>query len=239
MSVGKAVAVVCYLIALAGAAAFAALVLLLGLDLYPASLPLPHPWLINVAWLLVFGTQHSGMARDGWKRLWTRIVPPHLERSVYSALSGVILAGMALTWQPLPGPPLWRGPQWLVVLPLTAALGMAWVNVRFDHPGFFGIRQAWTGRSEPAPERLLVIGPYRFVRHPLMTCLLAFLWLQPVMAPGLLLLSGGLSGYIVLGVVLEERDLLRRFGPAYSAYRRRVPMFVPWRRPLGIPHESA
>ncbi|HKI35783.1 MAG TPA: isoprenylcysteine carboxylmethyltransferase family protein [Gemmataceae bacterium] len=231
MSAAKAVAVVCYLVALGGTAAFAGLVLLLGLDLRPDPVSLAHPWFINVGWLLVFGLQHSGMVRAGWKRVWTRVVPSHLERSVYAALSGLILAGMALTWQPLVGDPAWCAPRGLVVLPLMAAVGLAWVSLRFDHLGLFGIRQAWEQGREPAADHLLVVGPYRFVRHPLMACLLAFLWTQPVMPPALLLLSGGLTAYILLGVLLEERDLRRRFGPAYADYRRRVPMFLPWRRP--------
>jgi protein-S-isoprenylcysteine O-methyltransferase Ste14 len=231
MCPAKAVAVVCYLVALTGAVAFAVFILLLGLDLLPEGISLPHPLLVDVGWVFVFGLQHSGMARASWKRVWAELVPPSLERSIYAALSGLILVGMALTWQPLPGEPFWRAPRWAVVLPLTAAAGLVWVNLRFDHLGLFGLRQAWQRGREPAPERLLVIGPYRFVRHPLMACLLAFLWLQPVMSPGLALLSGGLTAYILLGVALEERDLLRRFGPAYADYRRRVPMFVPWRRP--------
>ena len=95
----------------------------------------------------------------------------------------------------------------------------------------FGIRRVWEHGEAPATERLLVVGPYRFVRHPLMACLLAFLWPHPAMTPALALLAGGLSVYILLGVLLEERDLRRRFGPAYADYRRRVPMFVPWRWP--------
>jgi protein-S-isoprenylcysteine O-methyltransferase Ste14 len=231
MSAARTIALVCYLIALAGAGAFAALVLLLGLDLHPHPLSLPHPWLIDCSWLLAFGLQHSGMARTAWKRVAAKVVPPQLERSLYAALSGLILVGMALTWQPLPGEPLWRGPRWLVALPLLAAGGMAWVTVHFDHLGLFGVRQAWEHGREPTPDRLLIVGPYRYVRHPLMACLLGFLWPHPVMPPELVLLSGGLSAYIVLGVLLEERDLRRRFGPAYSDYRRRVPMFLPWRRP--------
>jgi protein-S-isoprenylcysteine O-methyltransferase Ste14 len=169
------------------------------------------------------------MARSAWKSVWGRVIPPQLERSVYAALSGGILAGMAVTWQPLPGVPLWEAPHGLVVLPLAAAAGLVWVNIRFDHLGLFGIRQAWESGREPAPEQLLVVGPYRFLRHPLMACLLAFLWLQPVMVPELLLLSGGLTVYILVGVWLEERDLLQRFGPAYADYRRRVPMLIPWK----------
>jgi hypothetical protein len=64
-----------------------------------------------------------------------------------------------------------------------------------------------------------------------MACLLVFLWGQPVLSPTLALLSGGLTAYIGAGIILEERDLLRLFGPAYAAYRRRVPALVPWRRP--------
>jgi protein-S-isoprenylcysteine O-methyltransferase Ste14 len=230
----KVVAVSCYLIALGGAAALAALILLLGLDLFPGRVVLPHPWLIDIGWLLVFGLQHSGMARAGWKRFWVRVVPPHLERSLYAALAGLVLLGMAATWQRLPGDPIWQGPRWLVAIPLAAGLGMAAINLRFDHLGLFGVRQAWERGREPAPERLLIVGPYRFVRHPLMACQLAFLWPQPIMPPALALLNGGLTVYIILGVALEERDLLRRFGPAYAAYRRRVPMFVPWCRPAPV-----
>jgi len=227
----KAVAVVCYLLALGGAGALAALVLLLGLDLLPPRLALPCPWRLNVGCLLAFGLQHSGMARQGWKRAWTHIIPARLERSAYAALSGLVLLATALTWQALPGEPLWRAPPWLVVLPLLAAAGVVGVNLRFDHRGFFGLRQAWAPDGDAAPERLLIVGPYRFVRHPLLVCLLGFLWPQPVMPPALLLLNGGLTAYVLLGARLEERDLLRRFGPAYADYRRRVPMFVPWRRP--------
>jgi protein-S-isoprenylcysteine O-methyltransferase Ste14 len=64
-----------------------------------------------------------------------------------------------------------------------------------------------------------------------MACLLVFLWVQPVMSTTLLILTGGLSAYIALGLLLEERDLMRRFHPHYAAYRRRVPALVPWRSP--------
>jgi protein-S-isoprenylcysteine O-methyltransferase Ste14 len=183
---------------------------------------------VDVGGLLLFAAQHSGMARAGFKRVWLRVVPRPLERSVYASLSGLLCLGLALTWQPLPGPSLWAGPAWLVLVALAAGLGLAAVNASFDHLGLFGVRQAW---GDDRPERLLVRGPYRWLRHPLMACLLVFLWAQPHMPPALLLLSGGLTLYIVLGVALEERDLLRRFGVAYEDYRRRVSALLPWRRP--------
>jgi protein-S-isoprenylcysteine O-methyltransferase Ste14 len=227
----KASAVLCYLLALAGAAALAVLVLLLGSGRWTAPVPWPgvSPWLVDVGWLVLFGLQHSGMARHGFKACWTRLVPARLERSLYAALSGLVLLGLALTWQPVPGGPLWTGPPWLGLVALAAALGLVLVSVRFDHFGLFGLRQAW--EPAPAPERLLVLGPYRYLRHPLMACLLVFLWAQPVLSATLALLAGGLTAYILAGIILEERDLLRQFGPAYAAYRRRVPALVPWRRP--------
>jgi protein-S-isoprenylcysteine O-methyltransferase Ste14 len=224
------VAVVCYVLALAGAAALGLRVLTLGLSLFPdqAAWPPPWPWVIDLGWLGLFGLQHSGMARTGFKRVWTRLVPPRLERSVYAGLTGLLLLGLAWTWQPVGGP-IWSGPPWLVAVPLLAGLGSAVINLRFDHAGMFGLRQVW--EAAPAEERLLVLGPYRYVRHPLMGCLLVLLWAHPVMTPTLALLSGGLSVYIVLGLVLEERDLRRRFGAAYAEYRRRVPAVIPWRPP--------
>ena len=101
----KACAVAGYLTALAAAAALGAFVLLLGLGWAPerARLPAPWPWLINAGWLLGFGLQHSIMARASFKRRWTRIVPPYLERSCYATLSGLLLLGMAATWQPVGG----------------------------------------------------------------------------------------------------------------------------------------
>jgi protein-S-isoprenylcysteine O-methyltransferase Ste14 len=228
----KACAVLCYLIGLTGAAALCARVFLLGLDLFPPMRGLSGawPWLIDLAWLAIFGIQHSGMARADWKRRLVALLPVRLERSIYAAASGLILVGLAVSWQLLPSEPIWHGPAWLIIIPLGAAAGMTWINLRFDHLGLLGIRQVW--EAAPPEEQLLVLGPYRYVRHPLMACLLLMLWAQPVMTPTLAVLSGGMSAYIVVGLVFEERDLLRQFGPAYAAYRLQVPALVPWRRPV-------
>jgi protein-S-isoprenylcysteine O-methyltransferase Ste14 len=228
---GIAVAVVAYLVALTGAAALALRVVTLGLGLFPP-VPLTTPalaWAVDLGWLLAFGVQHSGMARQGVKDFLTHHVPPRLERSCYAAASGLVLVGMEVSWQPLGGPILWAAPAWLVVVPAAAGLGLAAINLCFDHAGLFGLRQAWA--TAPAPDNLLVLGPYRYVRHPLMACLLLFLWAQPIMTPTLAVLAGGLTVIILVGVRLEERDLVSRFGAAYEDYRRRVPALLPWRAP--------
>jgi protein-S-isoprenylcysteine O-methyltransferase Ste14 len=226
-------ALICYVVAMAGAGMFSAFVLAHGigwLDDRPR-LPDAWPWLIDGAWLLLFGLQHTGMARTSWKRAWEARLPGGLARSVYAALSGLLLLPLPWIWQSVGGDTLWNLPHWLIVVPLLASAGLAMVNSCFDHAGLFGLRQAFTNSEEPV-EPLLVEGPYRYVRHPLMGCLLLFLWTQPRMTPTLAVFCGGLTLYVVIGVFFEERDLMHRFAPTYAAYRQRVPALLPWRRPV-------
>ncbi len=226
----RLVASVCAIAGLGGLVIFTAFVLLLGLDMLPErpTLSAPWAWAVNLSWLVAFGAQHSGMARAGFKRAWTRVVPPELERAIYVGFSGLLVAGLSFTWQPIPGEPLWHLPSWFVGVSLAGIAGTGAVLMWHDGPRFLGLRQAW--ESGPAPdEPLCVAGPYRYVRHPLMSCTLLFLWGLPVMSPTLALLSGGLTVYILLALPLEERDLRRQFGAAYEAYRSRVPALVPWR----------
>jgi protein-S-isoprenylcysteine O-methyltransferase Ste14 len=218
-------------VGLAGLAALVLLVLLLGLDLLPERTALlsPWPWLPNVGWLMLFGVQHSGMARAGFKLWWTRWIPSELERAVYVAVSGLLALGMALTWQPLPGEPLWRLPLWVAGIGVVGGLAAGLVSTGCDPLRFIGLRQVWEQGQSPTPDELRTSGPYHYVRHPQMSCTLVFLWAQPVMSPALALLSGGLTLYVLLALPLEERDLRRQFGAAYEEYRRRVPALVPWK----------
>ena len=73
----------------------------------------------------------------------------------------------------------------------------------------------------------MVNGLYRFVRHPLYTAGLVIIWLMPVMTCNLLALNIGLTLYVLIGAVYEERKLLKEFGQAYAAYRQRTPMLIP------------
>jgi len=228
----KTLALVCYAVALAGAGLFGLWVLRLSLTgPGPAStFPAPWSWLTDLGLLTLFGVQHSGMARERFKRcLWPDAA--RLERSTYAAISGMLLALLVLCWQPLGDVVFWRLPSACVVLSLAGGLGLALVNARFDHFGLFGLRQAWFPQPAGEVEELLILGPYRYLRHPLMACLLLFLWGQPVLSLDLLLLNAGLTVYIVIGLILEEHNLASRFGPAYADYRRRVPALVPWRWP--------
>jgi protein-S-isoprenylcysteine O-methyltransferase Ste14 len=226
------IAVTCCLIGLAGLAALGGFVLLLGLGGLPADNadPGPVPWLIDLGWLLGFALQHSGMARAGFKRWWRQRLPEALERSVYVAASGLATLALVLGWQPIPGDPLWQGPVWLAAVALLAVVFLGWTCLSLDPAGFFGLRQA-RGRGAEAGGVLQVAGPYRFVRHPLMAGTLVFLWAQPNMPPTLALFGAGMSLYVLVGIWLEERDLVRQLGAAYRNYRQQVPALVPWRWP--------
>jgi len=113
--------------------------------------------------------------------------------------------------------------QFLAVLALAAGL------LHTDVWHFLGLRQLV---SQPSgSSRLVVSGFYRWVRHPLYTAGLVFLWLMPAMSVNFFALNLGLSFYLVAGALVEERKLLLEFGQAYQDYRQRTPMLVPWRRP--------
>ena len=101
-----------------------------------------------------------------------------------------------------------------------------------DHFDLFGLRQTWfafRGRpysQKPFVERSL----YRLVRHPLMLGFLIAFWAAPVMTVGHLVFSVGFTGYVLMALLVEERDLVALHGNAYREYQRRVPKLLPMGR---------
>jgi len=199
----------------------------------PAGLPLGGALAVNAALVLAFGLQHSVMARPWFKRLWTRIVPEPIERSTYVLLSCVMLVGLMALWQPI-GPVVWdlpAGPARWAMWTLFAAgwLMVPLVTLMISHFDLFGTRQVWlhlTGRPYTSlPFRTPML--YSRMRHPLYVGWAIAFWSAPTMTVGHLLLAALLTGYMLVAVVFEERDLVAHFGRAYEDYRRRVPMFVP------------
>jgi len=190
--------------------------------------------LVDDALLIVlFGVQHSVMARRGFKHWWTRIVPEIVERSTYVVASSLVLAALMAFWQPIAAPVAWRveGPAAGV---LWAVFGIGWAIVAIstfllDHFELFGLRQAFSalvGRAAPSVEFRTPLF-YRHVRHPLYLGFLVTFWSVPMMTAGHLLFSLGMSAYILVGIAFEERDLVRQFGERYRAYRRQVGMLLP------------
>lgn len=185
---------------------------------------------------LLFFVQHSGMVRVSFRDRLTRHVPPHYHAALYSIVSGVALLLLVGLWQ-RPGIPLLTvegGARWaLRGIFALAGVGFLWA-VRslssFDSFGLEPIRARIRG-AEPRRTPLAVRGAYRWVRHPLYSLLLVFLWTSPDLTADRLLFNGLFSVWIVIAARLEERDLVREFGDDYRDYQREVPMLVPWRRP--------
>jgi len=191
-----------------------------------------HAILINTALLGLFALQHSIMARPAFKRWWTRIVPTSCERSTYVLISSLVLILIFWQWRPITAT-IWRVEGWPAAV-LTAIFWMGWVialtsTFQIDHFELFGLRQVLdalrgaTQRVQAFKTPLL----YRLVRHPLMFGLLLAFWATPHMTAGHLLFAVMSTAYILVGVRLEERDLVTEFGASYEQYRQRVPMLMP------------
>jgi methanethiol S-methyltransferase len=189
---------------------------------------------IDVALLALFAVQHSIMARAGFKRWWTRIVAPSAERSTYVLASNVCLIALIAAWHPITDDDIWlvTAQPWRTVLIVTGLAGWAIAllsTVLIDHFDLFGLRQVFArirGR-QLAEHQFTTPLFYRAVRHPLYLGFLIAFWVTPRMTLGHLLFAAVMTGYILVAVRFEERDLIRMFGEQYSDYRRRVSMLIP------------
>lgn len=196
--------------------------------------PWPQALGIDLALIVLFGVQHSVMARRGFKRWWTRVVPPVVERSTFVVATCVVLALMFWLWVPIAHPVAWRVEQGAGVAVLWGLFGLGWLitlmsTFLLNHFELFGLEQVFlrlTGRA-PVEQQFRMPFLYRHVRHPLYLGLLLGFWCVPVMTAGRLLFAIGLSAYVLVGVAFEERDLVRQFGDRYRRYREQVGMLVP------------
>jgi protein-S-isoprenylcysteine O-methyltransferase Ste14 len=198
--------------------------------------PLGVAFLIDTGLLTLFAVQHSVMARKWFKVWWTRIVPEPLERSTYVLFSSLALIVLFSQWRPLGGV-VWavEDPLGRIVLRVLFAFGWTLVLLStflINHFDLFGLRQVWLYlRNKPYTTlQFGTPGPYRVVRHPLYVGWLFAFWMTPTMTFAHLLFSIATTAYIFLAIQFEERDLIREHGEAYEAYRRSVPMLIPFTR---------
>jgi protein-S-isoprenylcysteine O-methyltransferase Ste14 len=188
---------------------------------------------IDLGLLGLFAVQHSVMARQGFKRLLTRVVPDAAERSTYVLASSVALLLLFSQWRPI------GGAVWSFESPVAQAVAYSvfatgWATILIctfliNHFDLFGLRQTWLALLDRpyTPVRFTTPGPYRVVRHPLYVGWLLAFWATPTMTATHLLFAIMTTAYILIAIQLEERDLVAAYGESYAAYRRRVPMLVP------------
>jgi len=191
---------------------------------------------VNLLLMSVFAIQHSVMARRQFKQWWTKFVPKSVERSTYVLFSSLALILLCAMWRPMPTV-IWRLDDPLLRMAITALSFTGFLIVLsstflINHFELFGLRQVTknlSGGAMPAPQFRTPLY-YKFVRHPLYLGFIIAFWAAPVMTVGHLLFAAVTSAYIVVGILLEERDLIDLFGDEYRMYKRRVSMLVPWRR---------
>jgi protein-S-isoprenylcysteine O-methyltransferase Ste14 len=189
--------------------------------------------LVDAGLLALFAVQHSVMARPWFKRRWTRLVPPAIERSTYVLLATLVVALLMWQWRPIPDPVWSVEVGWARAL-LWGLYALGWVvlvvsTFLIGHFDLFGLRQVLARARERSyvEPGFRVPWLYRLVRHPLMVGFLIAFWATPDMSVGRLLFAGAATGYILIAVRFEERDLHDQLGEAYHRYAAEVPRFLP------------
>jgi methanethiol S-methyltransferase len=203
-----------------------------SMDVGPSA-PIGQALAIDAVLLGIFAIQHSVMARSGFKRWWTRIVPAAIERSTFVLAASLCLALLFWQWRPL-GSIVWQAPPGIASLVFVGVSLAGWMIVvlstfMIDHFELFGLRQVTSAfREKPhASGGFSTPAFYRVVRHPIYLGFVVAFWATPVMSVGHLFFAAATTAYILLGIQLEERDLIARYGETYRAYRRRVGMLLP------------
>jgi protein-S-isoprenylcysteine O-methyltransferase Ste14 len=198
--------------------------------------PIIDALIINLLLMSLFAVQHSVMARQQFKEWWIQYVPKSVERSTYVLLASLSLLLLFWQWRPMPAI-VWeiRNPQIATIITGLSLLG--WLIVLsgtflINHFELFGLHQVannLAGRSMPQP-RFRTPLYYEFVRHPIYLGFIIAFSVAPTMTAGHLLFAGVTTAYIIVGILLEERDLVAVFGDDYRRYKSRVSMLVPWRK---------
>jgi methanethiol S-methyltransferase len=196
--------------------------------------PLVPALIIDTLLLGLFAIQHSVMARPAFKSWWTKFVPQPVERATYVLLASLALLLLYWQWRPIPDV-IWSATNSVAVLVLQAIFWTGWAVVLIstfliNHFELFGLRQVYARirrQTLPAPVFKTPFF-YKKVRHPIYLGFLLAFWATPSMSAGHLLFAIATTGYILIGIYLEERDLIALFGDQYRRYGEQVSMLIPF-----------
>ena len=189
-------------------------------------------WMILLS-VLVYGFVHSLLATLAAKaraRQWFGPGADRWYRLAYNTFGILTFLPILALTATLPGERLYVIPTpWsyiTLVGQLLALLALVIGLLQTRIWSFLGFEQM-LNPSPSSTSQLVTGGIYRWVRHPLYTAGLVFIWLTPIMTSSLLVLNIGLTIYLVVGAIYEERKLVREFGDAYTRYQELTPMLIP------------
>ena len=194
--------------------------------------PLMEALLINSLLLGLFAVQHSVMARPAFKKWWTKFVPKSVERSTYVLVASLLLFLMYWQWRPMTDS-IWNL-EGTASMVMTVIFGIGWVVVLvstfiINHFDLFGLRQVYMNlkSKELTPLDFKTSLFYKYVRHPIMSGFIIAFWATPQMSMGHLFFAIMTTGYILVGIYFEEKDLVSFYGDTYKDYKNQVSMLIP------------
>jgi protein-S-isoprenylcysteine O-methyltransferase Ste14 len=168
--------------------------------------PFLESLIVNTLLLGLFAIQHSVMARPGFKRWWTRLVPTSIERSTYVLFSSLALLLLYWQWRPMPEP-VWTVQNPIAAAALTATSLFGWVllvlsTFMLSHFELFGLSQVFARlfRKDLPAAKFHTPLLYRVVRHPIYLSFLLAFWATASMTVGHLLFALATTGYILIAI---------------------------------------
>jgi protein-S-isoprenylcysteine O-methyltransferase Ste14 len=195
--------------------------------------PLAESLLINIGLIALFGIQHAVMARKWFKKAITRFIPAASERSTFVLVTGITLSFIMWQWRPIPID-VWTIQNEIAQLIVTIVFWSGWALLVFssfliNHFELFGLQQIWFNFVKKSIPEISFKLPllYKGVRHPMMLGVLIGIWITPHMTIGHLVFALLMTVYIVIGVKMEERDLIANHGERYVKYKEQVPGLIP------------
>lgn len=184
---------------------------------------------------VLWGLVHSILASHGFKHLVRQTVGSaayfQLYRFSYNMFSVASLFPILLMLMEFPDQPLYAIPlPWVYLTSIIQGLAVIALIVGVMQTGpleFAGLAQLSPSYGDSKPAELVTGGLYAYVRHPLYTAGLIFIWFSPEMTVNRLALWSFFTIYIIIGALFEERKLLKDFGSVYGEYKAKTPMLIP------------